>query len=75
MSIPVILADEHALIRSGVAGLLAGSGFEVVASVGTGAAALSAIAKHDPAIAILDIRMPEGAGIEVLEAIDRRAHV
>ena len=72
MSIPVILADDHGLIRSGVEGLLAGSGFEVVASVGTGAAALAAIAKHDPAIAILDIRMPEGTGIEVLEAMRAR---
>lgn len=72
MSIPVILADDHALIRSGVEGLLAGSGFEVVASVATGAAALSAIAEHDPAIAILDVRMPEGTGIEVLQAMRAR---
>jgi len=72
MSIPVILADDHALIRSGVEGLLAGSGFEVVASVATGAAALSAIAEHDPVIAILDVRMPEGTGIEVLEAMRSR---
>lgn len=72
MSIPVILADDHALIRSGVEGLLAGSGFEVVASVATGAAALAAIAEHEPAIAILDVRMPEGTGIEVLEAMRAR---
>ena len=72
MSIRVILADDHALMRSGVEGLLAGSGFEVVASVATGAAALAAIAEHDPAIAILDIRMPEGTGIEVLQAMRAR---
>ena len=72
MSIPVILADDHALVRSGVESLLAGSGFAVVASVATGAAALAAIAEHDPAIAILDVRMPEGTGIEVLEAMRAR---
>ncbi len=72
MSIRVILADDHPFIRSGVEGVLAGSGFEVVASVATGAAALAAIAQHDPAIAILDVRMPEGTGIEVLQAMRAR---
>ena len=69
MKVPVILADDHAFLRSGVQSVLEGSGFEVVAAVGTGADALTAIARHDPAIAILDIRMPQGTGIEVLEAL------
>lgn len=69
LTIPIFLADHSALMRSGVERLLAGSGREVVAAVATGAAALSAIAEHEPAIAILDVRMPEGTGIELLEAI------
>jgi two-component system, NarL family, nitrate/nitrite response regulator NarL len=72
MTVPVVLADDHPFIRSGVESVLKGSGFEVVASVGTGAEALAAIARCDPGIAILDIRMPEGTGIEVLQALRAR---
>ena len=78
-AVRVVLADDHPLIRSGVETALAGSGFEIVAAVGTGAEALAAIARHDPEIAILDVSMPEGNGIEVLRAMrargDRRAVV
>ena len=72
MKAGVVLADDHALFRGGVEQLLAGSPFELVASVGTGAEALAKIARLDPAIAILDIRMPEGTGIEVIEALRAR---
>ena len=72
MTVPVVLADDHPFIRGGVASVLAGSGFELVAAVGTGAEALAAIARLDPAIAILDIRMPDGNGIEVLQALRSR---
>ena len=72
MTVKVILADDHVFIRNGVESFLAGSDFEVVAAVGSGAEALAAIARCDPAIAILDIRMPDGSGIEVLQAMRAR---
>ena len=72
MSVKVILADDHVFIRNGVESFLAGSDFEVVAAVGSGAEALAAIARCDPGIAILDIRMPDGGGIEVLQVLRAR---
>ena len=72
MTIRVILADDHPFLRAGVENALSGSGFEIVASVGTGAEALAAIARHDPEIAILDVSMPEGTGVEVLRAMRAR---
>ena len=72
MTVKVILADDHVFIRNGVESFLAGSDFEVVAAVGSGAEALAAIARRDPAIAILDIRMPDGGGIEVLQVLRAR---
>jgi two-component system nitrate/nitrite response regulator NarP len=72
MRVRVVFADDHPFIRSGVETALSGSGFDIVASVGTGAEALSAIAQHDPEIAILDVSMPEGNGIEVLRALRAR---
>ena len=72
MSVAIVLADDHPFIRSGVESALANSGFAIVAAVATGAEALSAIARHDPAIAVLDVSMPEGNGIEVLRALRAR---
>jgi len=72
MSLTVILADDHPLIRSGVEAALAGSGVDILASVGTGAEALAAIARCNPDVAILDVSMPEGTGIEVLRALRSR---
>jgi two-component system, NarL family, nitrate/nitrite response regulator NarL len=72
VSIRVILADDHPFLRAGVEQALSGSGFEIVASVATGAEALAAVARHDPEIAILDVSMPEGTGVEVLRAMRAR---
>ena len=72
MTIRVVLADDHPFLRAGVENALSGSGFEIVASVATGAEALAAIARHDPEIAILDVSMPEGTGVEVLRAMRAR---
>lgn len=68
----IVLADDHPLIRRGVEGVLAGSNFAIVASVASGAAAISAISVYNPEIVILDVNMPEGNGIEVLEAMRGR---
>jgi DNA-binding NarL/FixJ family response regulator len=48
------------------------SGVEIVAHARTGAEALEAICKLRPEVVILDIGMPEGSGIEVLESLKRR---
>ena len=65
----ILIADDHPLIRSGVASVLALGGHSDVLSAADGEAALAAIAEHDPEIAILDIRMPKATGIDVLRAL------
>jgi len=64
----VVLADDAALFREAVAGLLQHSGFEVVAQVGDPAALRRAVATTDPAVAIVDIRMPPTHRFEGLDA-------
>jgi DNA-binding NarL/FixJ family response regulator len=54
----VVIAEDTALLREGLAGLLVDSGHEVVARVGDGAALLAAVAEHEPDLAVVDIRMP-----------------
>lgn len=65
--IRVVLADDHALLRQGVRGLLELTReVEVVAEVETGLDALAQIRAHRPNVALLDVRMPGLSGVEVV---------
>jgi DNA-binding NarL/FixJ family response regulator len=66
MAMKIILADDHAIFRQGLAQLLeAEHGFELLAQVSNGRAAWELIEALQPDMAILDITMPELSGIEV----------
>jgi len=71
----VALADDAAVLREGLARMLAEAGIDVVAQVGTSAELLEAVAAHRPDIAIIDIRMPPSwtdEGLTVADEIHRR---
>ncbi|MBO9498035.1 MAG: response regulator transcription factor [Novosphingobium sp.] len=65
----IVLADDHPFLRTGVEGALGALGIDIVASVDNGSAALEAIEREKPDLAILDIRMPGMGGIAVLEQL------
>src|SRR5215207_8092084 len=70
MAIRLVLADDHPLILDALAGLLRSEdGFEIVAACASGAEALQAVRKHRPDILILDLRMPNQDGLDVLRAL------
>src|ERR1700722_13685726 len=54
----VVVADDDALLREGVASLLERSGFDVVGRVGNGTEALALARTEKPDLLVLDIRMP-----------------
>jgi DNA-binding NarL/FixJ family response regulator len=54
----VVVADDNALIREGIAALLRESGIEVVGKCGGPDELLAAVAAHEPDAAIVDVRMP-----------------
>ncbi len=56
--VSVVLADDTALLREGIARLLADSGFDVVAQSDNPDDLLRHVAMHKPSVAIVDIRMP-----------------
>jgi DNA-binding NarL/FixJ family response regulator len=64
----VILADDAAVIRQGLARLLIDEGFEIVAQVGDAVALLEAVDRDPPDAVIVDIRMPPAFASEGLEA-------
>ena len=64
--ITILLADDHAVVRAGTRQFLeTAADFHVVAEADDGAMARQMLAKYQPHIAILDIRMPHANGIEV----------
>lgn len=68
----VLIADDHAFIRTGIAAVLRGSRYEVVAQCADGNEALAKVAELDPDICIFDIRMPGMDGVAALEALRAR---
>ena len=72
--IRVFLADDHEIVRRGIAQLLdAEDDFEVVGEAGTVRDALARIAATHPDVAVLDVRLPDGSGIELCRQV-RSSH-
>ncbi|MFI8105035.1 response regulator [Streptomyces sp. NPDC086023] len=70
MTIRVVVADDQELVRSGFAMILdVQEDIEVVAEAGDGAAAVAAVRRHSPDVALLDVRMPGTDGIEACRVI------
>ena len=73
MTISLLIADDHEVIRTGVKSMLTGSDIEVVAEASTGNQAIEQTVKHHPDVVLLDVRMPETDGLEALERIIDRS--
>ena len=61
----VFILDDHELVRRGLQELLEGEGFEVVGTSATAAEATRRIPALHPDVSVLDVRLPDGTGIEV----------
>ncbi len=67
--IRILVADDHGVVREGLRTLLEQAGFEVVALATTGAETLRLAREHHPQVVLLDIRMPDLDGLQVLERL------
>jgi DNA-binding NarL/FixJ family response regulator len=73
VTIRVLLADDHAMVREGLGALLAASGgISVVGEVGDGREALRRVEELKPDVVVMDIAMPELNGIEAAAMIRSR---
>ena len=73
MPIRVFLLDDHEIVRTGLRALLESTDdLEVVGEAGTVAEALSRIPALRPDVAIFDVRLPDGSGVEVCREIRSR---
>ena len=65
----VLVADDHALVRDGIASLLEAAGYTVVGQAGDGIEAVEAVARLLPELVLMDISMPGMDGLEALSQI------
>jgi DNA-binding NarL/FixJ family response regulator len=66
----LLLVDDHEVVRQGLAALLARRpAFQVVGEAGTVAEALAAARRFRPDLVIMDVRLPDGTGIEACRDI------
>jgi DNA-binding NarL/FixJ family response regulator len=74
MTIKVLIADDQALIRSGLRAIIESEpGLEVVGEAGDGAEAVEAVRRLRPHVALMDIRMPRLDGVAATRALLRGA--
>ena len=66
----LLVVDDHEVVRQGLVALLdRREGFEVVAQAGSVAECLAQAARFEPDLVIMDVRLPDGSGIEACREI------
>ncbi len=69
----MFLVDDHEVVRRGVAALLESEGdIEVIGEAGTAESAVARIPALRPDVAVLDVRLPDGSGVDVCREVRSR---
>lgn len=69
-SIRVLIVDDHAVVRIGLRSLLGhATGFRVVGEAQTAAEALALTEQTHPDVVLMDVRLPDGSGVEACRSI------
>jgi DNA-binding NarL/FixJ family response regulator len=68
----IMLVDDHALFRDGVASLLEAWGHEVVGQAADGGQAVELVDQVGPDVVLMDVRMPKASGLEATAEIKAR---
>ncbi|MEV1178372.1 response regulator transcription factor, partial [Nonomuraea sp. NPDC049784] len=71
--IRVFLVDDHEVVRRGVAAMLESEeDIEVIGEAGTAESAVARIPALKPDVAVLDVRLPDGSGVDVCREVRSR---
>ncbi len=66
----IMVVDDHEVVRQGLVALLdRRDGLDVVAQAGTVAEAIAEAARFEPDLVVMDVRLPDGSGIEACREI------
>lgn len=69
MSIRLLIADDHLVVRTGLKSLVAATDIEVVGEATTGGECIRLASEFKPDVVLLDIRMPDGDGLNALSRL------
>ncbi|MFI5262165.1 MAG: response regulator [Candidatus Limnocylindrales bacterium] len=69
-TIRLLVVDDHEVVRQGLVAMLdRRPGFQVVAEAGTVAEAIAEARRHQPDLVVMDVRLPDGSGVEACREI------
>ena len=68
----VLIADDHPVVISGIEAILRDTPYEVIGTARSGAQVLDALPQARPDLLLLDVRMPDQGGIDVLRTLRSR---
>jgi DNA-binding NarL/FixJ family response regulator len=67
--IEVLIVDDHPMVREGLAGVLARHSMKIVGLAATGKQAVEIYMSHRPDVMLLDLRLPDQSGFDVVRAV------
>ena len=69
----IVVVDDHEIVRQGLKALLeAEEDFEVVGEAGSVAEAIRRVGYESPEVVVMDVRLPDGSGVEACREIRSR---
>ncbi len=69
--IRVIIADDHPMVREGLASMLTAKGIDIVGEASTGREAIELVKSVKPSVVLMDVRMPDLDGLEACRLLHR----
>lgn len=73
MSATVLVVDDHPVVRTGIIRSLTAAGFDCVGQAGGVTEAIAMIALHNPQVISLDINLPDGNGLEIIQWVKKQS--
>ena len=68
----IVVVDDHPVVRDGIRSMLGGvADFEVVGEASSGPEAVALVRDSDPDVVVMDLRMPEGGGVDAVRELTR----
>ena len=67
--IEVLIVDDHPIVREGLAGVLERHGIKIVGLTANGKQAVEMYSAHRPDVMLLDLRLPDQSGFDVVRAV------